>query len=269
MPFPDYEQVLTAVDGSILVITLNRPDRLNAWTYTLMAEMADAVKRANDDDAIEGIVVTGAGRGFCAGADVSDVFQADGDEPDNRASDDWVRLVRSSKPMGAAVNGPAIGVGLSMILPFDVIVADADAKLSLRFIKMGLVPELASSKFMTLRCGWGAASDLALTGRTVLGDEALRLGLVDGVTEPGGVLTETVARVRAMGENPLAAVRAVKELFTVNATETDLGTVQKRELTALAEAFKSPEHREAIAAFMEKRQPDFRAARSAEEGEQG
>ena len=270
MSFPEYEQVLTAVDESILVITLNRPERLNAWTYTLMAEMADAVRRANDDDAIEGIVVTGAGRGFCAGADVGDVFQGGGDQSaDNRASDDWVALVRSSKPMGAAVNGPAIGVGLSMILPFDVIVADSDAKLSLRFIKMGLVPELASSRFMTLRCGWGAASDLALTGRTVLGDEALRIGLVDGVTEPGEVLAETVTRVRAMGENPLAAVRAVKELFTVNATETDLGAVQKRELRALAEAFKSPEHREAIAAFMEKREPDFRAARSAQEGEQG
>ncbi|MEM7286134.1 MAG: enoyl-CoA hydratase-related protein [Actinomycetota bacterium] len=262
MAFPDYDQILTEVDDSILVVTLNRPDRLNAWTYRLMAEMADAVRRANDDDGIEGIVVTGAGRGFCAGADVGDVFQAGGgDEPDNRASDDWVELVRASKPIGAAVNGPAIGVGLSMILPFDVIVADRDAKLSLRFIKMGLVPELASSRFMTLRCGWGAASDLALTGRTVLGDEALRLGLVDGVTDPGGVLAETVTRVRAMGENPLAAIRAVKELFTVNATETDLAAVQKRELAALAEAFRSPEHQEAIAAFMEKRPPDFKAAR--------
>ena len=261
MEFPDYEQILTDVDESIVVITLNRPDRLNAWTYQLMAELADAVRHANFDDAIEGIVVTGAGRGFCAGADVTDVFQGGEERPDNRASDDWVELVRSSKPIGAAINGPAIGVGLSMVLPFDVLVADRDAKLSLRFIKMGLVPELASSRFMTLRCGWGAASDLALTGRTVLGDEALALRLVDGVTEPGEALAETTARVRAMGENPLAAVRAVKQLFTANATETDLAAVQARELSALAEAFRSPEHREAISAFMEKREPDFRAAR--------
>lgn len=269
MGFADYEQILTEVDDTIVVISLNRPERLNAWTYQLMGEMADAVRRANDDDTIEGIVVTGTGRGFCAGADVGDVFQADTDDQDNRASDDWVALVRSSKPIGAAVNGPAIGVGLSMILPFDVIVADRDAKLSLRFIKMGLVPELASSRFMTLRCGWGPASDLALTGRTVLGDEALTLGLVDGLSEPGGALAEATARVRAMGENPLAAVRAVKELFTANAAETDLATVQRRELAALAEAFRTPEHKEAIAAFMEKRAPDFRAARSAQEDEEG
>ena len=265
MTFPDYEQILTDVDDTILVVTLNRPERLNAWTYRLMAELADAVRRANDEDTIEGIVVTGAGRGFCAGADVGDVFQSGGDDQDNRASDDWVALVRSSKPIGAAINGPSIGVGLSMILPFDVLVADRDAKLSLRFIKMGLVPELASSKFMTLRCGWGAASDLALTGRTVLGDEAEAMGLVDGVTEPGGTLAEATARIRAMGENPLAAVRAVKELFTANATETDLGEVQRRELAALQEAFRSPEHQEAIAAFMDKREPDFRSARSADQ----
>ncbi len=265
MDFPEYEQILTEVDDTIVVITLNRPERLNAWTYQLMAELADAVRRANGDDAIEGIVVTGAGRGFCAGADVGDVFQSGGGDQDNRASDDWVALVRSSKPIGAAINGPAIGVGLSMILPFDVLVADRDAKISLRFIKMGLVPELASSRFMTLRCGWGAASDLALTGRTILGDEAEAMGLVDAATETGGALPEAVARIRAMGENPLAAVQAVKQLFTVNATETDLAEVQRRELAALAEAFRSPEHQEAIAAFMEKREPDFRAARSADQ----
>ena len=96
MAFPAYEQILTEIDDTILVVTLNRPERLNAWTYQLMAELADAVRRANGDEAIEGIVVTGAGRGFCAGADVGDVFQSGGDQ-DNRASDDWVALVRSSK----------------------------------------------------------------------------------------------------------------------------------------------------------------------------
>ena len=261
MAFPDYEQILTEVDGTVAVITLNRPERLNAWTYRLMAELTDAVQRANAHDAIEGIVVTGAGRGFCAGADVGDVFQGGEDAGDNPRSADWVALVRASKPIAAAVNGPAVGVGLSMILPFDLIVADPDAKLSLRFIKMGLVPELASSHFATLRCGWGGASDLALTGRTVLGDEALAMGLVDRLAEPGQSVEVAVAGVRAMGENPQAALRAVKELLTVNATEPDLDAVQRRELAALDEAFRSPEHQEAIAAFMAKRTPDFRAAR--------
>lgn len=270
-----YETILTDVDDGLLIVTLNRPEKLNAWTYRMGAELSAAVAAANDDPDIEAIVVTGAGRGFCAGADIGDVFDAQQDArqkeapaggDDSRETGtpqmrDWVMQVRESKPMVAAINGAAIGVGLTQVLPFDALIAAAGAKLSVRFIKMGLVPELASSQFLLQRVGFGAASDLMLTGRTVLAEEAAALGLVDRVVAPEALLDEAKASARAMGENPQAALRMVKRLLTENANEPDLRAVQRRELAALQECYASAEHKEAIAAFMGKRAPDFRSAR--------
>ena len=179
---------------------------------------------------------------------------------------DWVGLVRRSKPMVAAVNGAAIGLGLTKILPMDYLVAADDAKLSLRFVKMGVVPELASSRFLFARLGFGQASELMLTGRTVDASEALSLGLIDAVVEPERLLEDAIAVARSMGENPREGVRMIKELITLNAAETDLRTVQKREGEALKRAYESPEHKEAIAAFLEKRAPDFKRAREARRG---
>jgi 2-(1,2-epoxy-1,2-dihydrophenyl)acetyl-CoA isomerase len=259
-----YETLLTENDAGVLRITLNRPERLNAWTYRMGAELSDAVSRANDDDDVIAMVVTGAGRGFCAGADVQDVFkaQAEGDLPardDNPR--DWVGLVRASKPMVAAINGAAIGVGLTQVLPMDYLVASTSAKLSVRFVKMGLVPELASSHFLALRMGFGNASELMLSGRTVDAAEALQLGLVDRVTAPEDLLATATTVARGMGENPQASLRMIKQLLTENISERDLGAVQRREIEALQRCYVSPEHKEAISAFLEKREPDFRAAR--------
>jgi 2-(1,2-epoxy-1,2-dihydrophenyl)acetyl-CoA isomerase len=174
--------------------------------------------------------------------------------------------VRASKPCVAAINGAAIGVGLTQVLPFDALIAAEGAKLSVRFIKMGLVPELASSQFLLQRVGFGAASDLMLTGRTVLAEEAAELGLVDRVVAPEALMDTAKARARAMGENPQAALRMVKRLLTENANEPDLREVQRRELAALQDCYASGEHKEAIAAFLEKREPDFRTVRRREAG---
>ena len=162
-------------------------------------------------------------------------------------------LIRSSKPVIAAINGAAIGVGLTQVLPMDFIVASTEAKLSCRFIKMGLVPELASSKFLIARCGFGAASELMLTGKTILADEAFRVGLVDKVTAPENLLDEARTIARAMGENPPQALRKVKQLIAENMDESDLGLVQSRELEALSFCYQTPEHKEAIDAFLEKK----------------
>lgn len=259
-----YDTLLTDNDSGVLRITLNRPERLNAWTYRMGAELSDAVSRANDDDDVIAIVVTGAGRGFCAGADIQDVFkaQAEGDLPARDGNPrDWVGLVRASKPMVAAINGAAIGVGLTQVLPMDYLIASANAKLSVRFVKMGLVPELASSHFLTLRMGFGRASELMLSGRTVDGAEALQLGLVDRVTSPEDLVSTATAVARGMGENPQASLRMIKQLLTENMSERDLGAVQRREIEALQRCYTSPEHKEAINAFLEKREPDFKAAR--------
>jgi 2-(1,2-epoxy-1,2-dihydrophenyl)acetyl-CoA isomerase len=260
-----FETILTDQTDGILTLTLNRPERLNAWTPQMSAELVTAIEAGNADDDVIAMVVTGAGRGFCAGADIGAVFKAraDGDPSAARSqrTTDWVKLIRSSKPMVAAINGAAIGVGLTQILPMDYLIAASSAKLSLRFIKMGLVPELASSHFVALRCGFGRTSQLMLTGRTISGEEACAIGLVDEVVEPGKLIDTARATAREMGENPQAALRMVKALLTENASEADTDLVQQREIAALNQCYQSPEHKEAIAAFMEKREPNFKQAR--------
>jgi enoyl-CoA hydratase/carnithine racemase len=260
----DYSQILAEQRGDVLVLTLNRPERLNAWTQRMMAELTDAIVTANDDNSIGAIVVTGAGRGFCAGADIGANFGGHAEnvaapvEPDTAPTRDWVQLCRASKPLIAAINGACIGVGLTMVLPFDQLVASESAKLSARFVKMGLVTELASSHFLVARCGWGAASWLALSGTTVLGDEAARLRLVDRAVPADDVLDIAMAMATELAGNPPPQVRMIKQLLTQNASETDLGLAQRRELAMLEQAYTTTEHREAVAAFMEKREPRFR-----------
>lgn len=263
-----FETILTEHSDGILTLTLNRPERLNAWTPQMGGELSAAIQAANEDDDVIAMVVTGAGRGFCAGADIGDVFKAQADGKSSAGGSgrttDWVKLLRGSKPMVAAINGAAIGVGLTQILPMDYLIASSTAKLSLRFIKMGLVPELASSHFVALRCGFGRTSHLMLTGKTISGEEACRIGLVDEVVEPEQLLERARAAAREMGDNPQAALRMVKALLTQNVSEGDTDLVQKREIEALNQCYQSPEHKEAIAAFLEKREPDFKQARKAQ-----
>jgi len=260
-----YETILTEQQDGILTLTLNRPEKLNAWTYQMAAELTDAIEAANADDDVIAMVVTGAGRGFCAGADISDVFktQAEGGDVSGGKGRrrDWVKLVRESKPLVAAINGAAIGVGLTQVLPMDYLLAADGAKLSARFIKMGLVPELASSHFLGLRCGFGQASRLMLTGCTITADEAQRIGLVDEVVPADQLLERAAVMAREMGENPQSALAMVKSLISQNFSEGDTDVVQRRETEALATCYASAEHKEAIAAFLEKRPPDFKKAR--------
>lgn len=257
-----YETILTAVNDAVMTITLNRPEKLNAWTPKMAAEMAAAVREANADVDVVAIIVTGAGRGFCAGADMAEVFQAqlDGDA-DDAPTTDWVALMRTCKPIIAAVNGPAIGVGLSQLMSMDHIIGAAGAKFSLRFVKIGVVPELASSNLVPMRVGFGKASELMLTGKTILAEEAAEIGLIDRVVEPDELLAAAHEMARAMGDNPQSALRFTKQLISENMCRSSLGEAQRLELQLLKQAYATPEHKEAIAAFLEKREPDFKAAR--------
>lgn len=263
MSAPAYDHITYHADGEVGVLTLNRPDRMNAWLPAMTAELIDAIEAANDDPAIGAFVLTGAGRGFCAGADIEAVFKAQADgEPGAAAPPpdrpDWNEVVRDAKPIVAAVNGPAIGLGLTLILSCDRIVAADTAKLSCRFVKMGITPELASTRWLVQRCGWGAASDLCLSGRTVDGAEAQRLGLVDEVVPLPALMGTALGRAREYAENPSPQLRMIKRLLTDNSNEVDLAVIQQRESAALQAAFATPEHHEAIAAFMQKRPPKFR-----------
>ena len=177
-----YETITYERRDDVALITLNRPERLNAWTPQMASEQANAIRAANADDEVGAIVMTGAGRGFCAGADMRDTFgkRLDGVDPgeDTEQSGgmprdvDWVALARESKPLVAAVNGAAVGIGMTMILPFDVIFASEQAKFGMLFIKVGLVPELASTRLLAQRVGVGHASEMCLTGRLYPATEA-------------------------------------------------------------------------------------------------
>jgi 2-(1,2-epoxy-1,2-dihydrophenyl)acetyl-CoA isomerase len=258
----NYETILTNLIDGVMTITMNRPDRLNAWTFKMGAEMQQAIEAGNASEDVDVFIITGAGRGFCAGADIKDLFQQQAnssESQDNESPRDWVGLVRNAKPIIAAVNGAAVGVGLTQILPCDFIMAAPEAKFSARFVKMGVVPELASSYYLVARTGFGLANRMMLTGETVAALEAQRIGLVDELVESSeALLPRAMELAKQIGENSSSTLGRIKKLVTLNMAESDIKLVQKRELTALSERYKSPEHHEAINAFLEKRPPNFK-----------
>jgi enoyl-CoA hydratase/carnithine racemase len=264
-----YSLVTVERRDAVALITLNRPEKLNAWTPAMAVEQARAIEEANADPAVGAIVMTGAGRGFCAGADMEATFKSriDGVDPGEDtasgsggmpASLDWVGLLRRSKPLVAAVNGAAVGIGMTMILPFDVIVASEKAKFGMLFIKVGLVPELASTHFLVQRIGFGRASEMCLSGRLYSGIEAHAWGLADRVCAPESLLDEALKLATDIAANPDPQLRMIKSLLSRNGSDTDLGAVQRLESEMLRECWKSPEHKEAVTAFLQKRAPRFR-----------
>tara|TARA_X000000950_G_scaffold264293_1_gene337417 strand:+ start:4297 stop:5121 length:825 start_codon:yes stop_codon:yes gene_type:complete len=264
----DYEQIKYEVANGVATLTLNRPDRMNAWTRQMHRELTNAIEASNASPDVGAMVITGAGRGFCAGADIKDTFQkqivtsaAPQPKAENTGqSSDWVALLRRSKPIIAAVNGPSVGVGATMILPCDIIIAAESAKFAMAFVKMGVVPELASSHFLVQRMGFGRASEMCLTGRLYAAAEAFDMGLVDRLVSDDVLLSQARSTAAEIAANPPPHLRWVKELLTANGSETDLKAVQQREMDLLQKAYVSPEHKEAVAAFIEKRKPDYRRA---------
>ena len=267
-----YTQILSEQRDEVLLLTLNRPEKLNAWTAVMNAELCSAFEAANEDDSIGAIVLTGSGRGFCAGADIGDSFQsrieaAGGeigaeDEADEEADadggHDWVELVRSSKPMIAAINGVAVGVGITMTLPFDIIIASDRARIGMFFVRMGLVPELASSHLLVQRVGWAMASEMCLSGKLYDAAEFDGIGLVNRVVPHESLLDEAMAMAHQIAANPPSSLRMIKTLLTQNGSCDDLAEVGRRESEALKVAYETPDHKEAVSAFLEKRPARFR-----------
>jgi len=260
------EQIRFEVRDGVGVMTLNRPDRMNAWTPRMSGELMDAIEYCNASDSVGAMIITGEGRGFCAGADVSDTFksridgrEAPAQEAQRSRAGGWVGLLRSSKPIIAAVNGACVGVGATMILPCDVILASENARFAMAFVKMGLVPELGSSHFLVQRMGFGRASEMCLTGRLYSAREAHDMGLVDHLIPHEQLMEKAMDMARLIAANPSPQLRWIKELISENGCATDMAAVQAREGERLQQAFASAEHKEAVAAFLEKRTPDFRS----------
>ena len=217
----------------------------------------------NADPAIGAILIAAEGRAFCAGADLGNFANrlqensAGQGEQIRRGGANFTHFIRQSKPTVAAVNGFAVGIGLTMILPCDIRIAAEDAKLSIRFIKMGLMPELGSTRLLAQLVGLGNATDMCLTGRMVPADEALRMGLVTAVVPNESLFESGLAKATEIAENPSQAVMMIKELLAKNPLDPDLEAVMERELLRDQIARRMPDHAEAVTAFREKRPASF------------
>ncbi len=257
-----YEQILTETRGRVGVLRLNRPEKLNAWTDVMANELSTQIQAWNEDDSIGAIVIAAEGRAFCAGADLQGFNQRLVDDPEAAGRGagmrvNWTNLIRSSKPVIAAIQGYAVGVGLTLALPCDVRYAAEGAKLSIRFVKVGLVPELGSTRLLSQLVGLGHATDICLSGRMVDADEAYRIGLVSAVVEPDQLFDAALAKAEELAGNPTAVVRKIKTLLNDNTSEPDLNRVMEREGARDRESRRLPSHSEAVTAFLEKRPPVF------------
>ncbi len=263
----EYETVLVERRGGIGILTLNRPDRLNAMNQVLLREYGAAVADLNADPEVGAIVVTGAGRAFSAGGDMAS-FQAQlesaGQVPPAQPprpvdNTEWLLACRAGKPMVAAINGAAIGAGITITLACDARIASTTALFSLRFVKVGIVPELGSSQILSHIIGMANALDLCISGRNFDAQEAVRIGLVREAVEPEDLLPRSLSLAGAYAENGPQTVLEVKRLLYANFLEPDFVAARRRELEALARCATYPERAEAVAAFRERRNPDFRA----------
>lgn len=264
-----YEHILYDVADGIATITLNRPDKLNAYTATMGAELEDAFIAAGEDDAVRVIIVTGAGRGFCAGADISaganafdsksgDTKMFAGTKPRKTNGGFIQAIYDSKKPSIAAFNGPAVGVGITLALPMDIKIASSDARFGFVFARRGLVPEAGSAWFLPRLVGLNQALRWCLSGRVFPAQEAFEGGLVSEVVTPDNLLPRAREIARELIDNtaPVSAALTRHMLWQYSAQPSPFPVMAIDGALSL-ELGAGPDVKEGVAAFLEKRKPEF------------
>lgn len=250
--------VLSETRGRTAILTLNRPEKLNAWSPQMAQLLREKIDEANADPGIGAIVITGAGRGFCSGADLRRDRNAEAAAArQGRESDPMPFFMQRSKPLIAAINGPAIGIGLTLTLNCDVRIAAESARLSARFVRIGLTPEFGSSYLLPQIVGLGTAAELVLTGRIIDAPAAGQLGLVNKVVPDASLIDEAVALAEEIAFNPSQQVRWAKQLLYANAANDNFYSVIHSEQEIFGQATRTETFAEAGRAFAEKRQPNF------------
>lgn len=262
-----HDEISLDIDGAVATITLRRPEKLNAFTNTMKNELLAAFDETDSDDRVRVVIVTGAGRGFCAGADLSmggATFAGggrDGSDSDVRRDGGGLvtlRIFDSKKPVIAAINGPAVGVGATMTLPMDIRLASTAAKIGFVFARRGIVPEACSSYFLPRLVGISRASEWVCTGRVFGADEALAAGLVRSVHEPDDLLDAARTLANEIAENTSAvSVALARQMMwrmlgashPMEAHRADSRGIQIRGASADA--------REGVESFLEKRPARF------------
>jgi len=266
-----FTEIMYEVDGPAAIITLNRPERLNAFTGTMMQEMIEAFDMADADDAVRAVIVTGAGRGFCAGADLGaggDTFnyEARGTasaEPERAPRDGGgvlvLRIFDSKKPVIGAINGSAVGVGLTMTLPMDIRILADNAKLGFVFAGRGIAPDGAASWFLPRIVGISQALEWVLTARVFQAQEALDAGLVKQVLPADQVLdaAKALAKEIAEGAAPVSAVVSRGLLWRMLGADHPM-VAHRADSAAIFELGRKEDSKEGVMAFLEKRTPDWK-----------
>jgi len=264
----DYQQIRYDVEDGVLTITLHRPDKLNAFTPTMLRELIDAFERADADDTVRVIIVTGAGRAFCAGADLSggggtfDASRAPRPETLEEHRDGGgqvvLRIFESKKPVIAAINGPAVGVGITMTLPMDVRIAAQSARMGFVFTKRGIVPEACSSWFLPRVVGISRAAEWVYTGRVFGAEEALAAGLVSRVVAADALLetARALAREMATDTSAMSVALARQLLWRMLGTDHPM-EAHKVDSKCIYWMGQSADAREGVTSFLEKRPPHF------------
>lgn len=247
----------------VAVMTLNQPEKLNALSAALRDDMLDAIAEVRGDDQIRAMIVTGAGRGFCSGADLTGT--AEQKEPSqNDTLDDlgWVgrqalTMHGLNKPVIGAINGVAVGAGMSLALACDVRVGSEKSRFKTVFIERNLSPDSGMSFFLPRIVGYSRAADLIFTSRAVDADEAYRLGLLDRLVEHETLMEAALELASQMTQWPPLAMRMSKKVLQHN-IEVEVDDAVRYELTSLAYGNRAVnDHKESIAAFREKRKPTY------------
>jgi enoyl-CoA hydratase/carnithine racemase len=262
-----YSQILYDVEDGVLTITMNRPEKLNAFTGTMMTEMIDAFDRSDADDSIRAVIVTGAGRAFCAGADLGAggaTFDADGraDRPKGLNRDGGglltLRIFDSKKPVIAAVNGPAVGIGVTMTLAMDIRLAADVARFGFVFARRGIVPEACSSWFLPRVVGISRALEWAYSGRVFPAEEALAGGLVRSIHPKDQLIATARGIAREIADNTSAiSVSLIRQMMWRMLGADHPMEAHKLDSRGVYYTGRSPDAREGVEAFLEKRPAHF------------
>ena len=260
----DFTEIAYELADRVLTITLNRPDRLNAWTPTMQGELIEAFDAADADDDVRAIVVTGAGRAFCAGADLErggstfDWRERQEEVPRDGGGRFVLRVFESTKPVIAAINGPAVGVGITMTLPMDVRLAAEGAKIGFVFTRRGIVPEACSSWFLPRVVGISRAMEWVATGRVFSAEEALEGGLVRSLHPAGELLDAARELAREIADNtaPVSVALARRMMWTMLGASHPM-EAHRADSRGMFARGQSADAREGIASFLEKRPADF------------
>ena len=263
----DYEEIILEKSEQIATITLNRPERLNAYTWVMGAELFNAIRKIEDDPDIRVTIITGAGRGFCAGADLSGGKQTfDGS---NRPSSDEMKdkgrpdsllkfYFSLKKPVIVAYNGPAVGVGVTITLPFDIRIAAESARLGIVFNRRGVIPEVGCPWLLPRIVGISRAAEIMYTGRILNAQEALEFGLVSRVVPDDELMPTARALAREIAVNSApVSVALTKQMLYQFLTETDIERAEQINHEYFAWTGKQPDAREGVISFLEKREPDW------------